>query len=313
MEKLELYHDLVTGLRSGKPRPDKQTASFCAASLIANEAPTEELTTAIIQTHNQIRHALGRSRAPNGGVRWLYASLLTDNNIHPDVFLNAREALRSARKSGQIRSLYAGGSRAALVLSVSSEPDPAMVERFAEFKSALTPPWWRRNDAITDTFAAAHASTDQTVQAVLAMREAALEVFQAHRLTRGYKREGARQCALLDQPPASVLERFLTLEDARRANRFLKHRSDRSLTMQWAVEGLTPADLEQISDIIRALKSGPSGAGHLRTRLAHLIHTDGGRSTPAGSLSAFSAVLAAQAAVVATTVAATSVVVTAGS
>lgn len=302
-ETLARFEAIAGALREHKPRPDATGARFAAASLLAREGEAGVLTAETRARHDGLESGLKggwfSASAPTGNLRWVYASLLAANDIPASRFLKTRERLRELAKDQQGPGLYAGGARAALVLSLASEPTSYTLRRFFELKRALTPPWWRRNNAVTDTFAAGHAAQDDAPETVQRRRDAALDVFAAHRRAKSHKHEGARLAALLDRHPREMIAAFDALKTARRENSWLKHRTDSTITMEWAAQGLSRADLDAIEAIMRALPKGVPNTGAARARLAHLIHTKGGSGLPAGSVSALSAVIAAQAASIA--------------
>ncbi|SDM05714.1 hypothetical protein [Maricaulis salignorans] len=295
---LDRFTQLAASLRDTKPRPDQQAAAFAAVALVHAEHPATKLVAATRTHHESLKAALGSFQAPNGSMRWVYAAMLAAHGVDTGHFLGAREALRQACAASKTGRLHAGGARAALILSLG-EAGPDVVDAFYAMKRALRPPWWRSDDSVTDTFAAAHVLAGSRPETVVDARAHAEAVFGADRGTRGYRRDGARQCVLLGQAPEIVLSRFIALEDARRADRFLRGRSDRSMTMEWAVAGRTPADLTRISDMTRTMPKPLTSIGFCRTRLASLIAFDDQARNPAGSASALAAVIAAQAAMIA--------------
>ncbi|PWE18878.1 hypothetical protein DDZ18_04620 [Marinicauda salina] len=242
-------------------------------------------------------------------MRWVYAAILTAHDAEARTYLDMRDRVRAESKRARL-GVHAGGSRAALVLCVAGEPTAEAVRRFFAMKRALQPPWWRRNGAITDTFAAAHAAASADPRTVVAAREAAEAVFAEHPKAKGHRREGARLCALAEADPRETLARFERVETARREERYLKGRSDRSLAMEWAAQGMDAADVAELAAIMRALPKPAPSIGHGRARLAHLVLTAGAGGSPAGAAGALSAVLAAQAAVVAASAAAASTAAT---
>ena len=301
---LDRFNQLAEGLRESAPRPDRQAAAFAAVVLVHAKGEDAALIAATRSRHEGLKAALGGFQAPNGAMRWVYAAMLAAHQVELDHFLGAREALRQARAISKTGMLHAGGSRAALILSLG-EAAPGMVDAFYAMKRAVRPPWWRSDDAVTDTFAAAHVLGGTRPEAVVEARRHAEAVFGADRRASGHRRDGARQCVLLEQTPEMVLARFNALEDARRADRFLRGRSDRSLTMEWAVAGRSPADLPVISELVRAMPRHLTSVGYCRTRLAGLIAFDDHGQNPAGSALAAAAIIAAQAAMIAAIAAST--------
>ncbi|WP_417477405.1 hypothetical protein [Maricaulis sp.] len=306
---LDRFTQLADSLRDTKPRPDQQAAAFAAVALVHARHPDTALVAATRSHHESLKSALGGFRAPNGSMRWVYAAMLAAHGVDTEHFLGARDALRQACAASKTGRLHAGGSRAALILCLG-EAGPGVVDAFYTMKRAVRPPWWRSDDSVTDTFAAAHVLAGSRPEAVVEARAHAEAVFGADQRARGHRRDGARQCVLLGQAPEIVLSQFNALEDARRADRFLRGRSDRSMTMEWAVAGRTPVDLVQISNLTSALPKQLTSVGFGRTRLASLIAFDDQARNPAGSASALAAVIAAQAAMIAaisaSTIAATS-------
>ncbi|WP_417498078.1 hypothetical protein [Maricaulis sp.] len=303
-DPLARFIRLSDALREGRPRPDRQAAAFTAAALVHAEGQEAELVAACQARHDALETALGGFRAPNGSMRWVYAAMLAAHNVAVDNFLGARDALRQARAASNTGSLHAGGSRAALILSFG-DATPQAVDAFFEMKRTLRPPWWRANTAITDTFAAAHVLAGSHPAAVLAARAHAEAVFGADRQARGHRRDGARQCVLLEQSPEQMLVRFHQLEEARRAEPGLRGRSDRAMAMDWAAAGRTPADLAEIARVMAAMPKASTSVGHGRTRLAALIAFNDHERDPARSANALAAVIAAQAAMIAAASAAT--------
>ncbi|WP_417493589.1 hypothetical protein [Maricaulis sp.] len=296
---LDRFLALSEALRDSKPRPDRQAAAFAAVALVHATGEDEGLVAATKARHEALTTALGGFRAPNGSMRWVYAAMLAAHGVEPDHFLGARQALRQECAASKTGALHAGGSRAALILSLGEEAGPQTVQAFYAMKRALRPPWWRSDDAVTDTFAAAQVLAHTQPDAVRAAREHAETVFGADRRARGHKRDGARQCVLLEQAPERVLVRFNAIEDARRADRFLRGQSDRAMAMDWAAAGRTPEDVQHIAQIAAAMPKHLPSIGHARTRLASLIAFDDQARDPARSASALAAVIAAQAAMIA--------------
>tara|TARA_R110002094_G_scaffold122507_2_gene117361 strand:+ start:1701 stop:2645 length:945 start_codon:yes stop_codon:yes gene_type:complete len=295
---LDRFNRLAASLRDSKPRPDQQAAAFAAVAMVHADGTDAALTAAARARYEALKTALGGFNAPSGAMRWVYAAMLGAHGVEAGHFLYAREALRQARAISKTGRLHAGGSRAALILSLG-EAGPGVVDAFYAMKRAVRPPWWRSDDAVTDTFAAAHVLAASRPEAVVEARAHAEAVFGADRRARGHRRDGARQCVLLEQAPEIVLARFNALEDARRADRFLRGRSDRSMTMEWAAAGRTPADLIPISEMTKAMPKALTSVGYCRTRLASLIAFDDHGRNPTASASALAAVIAAQAAMIA--------------
>lgn len=295
---LDRFNRLADDLRDAKPRPDRQAAAFAAVALVHADGEDGELIAATRSRHEALKTALGGFQAPNGAMRWVYAAMLAAHQVDVRHFLGAREALRQARQDSKTGTLHAGGSRAALILSLG-DAAPGIVDAFYAMKRAVRPPWWRSDVAITDTFAAAHVLAGSRPEEIVDARSHAEAVLGGDRRARDYRRDGARQCVLLQQAPEIVLARFNALEDARRADRFLRGRSDRSLAMDWAASGRTPADLIALSRIAKAMPKHLGSVGYCRTRLAALIAFGDEARNPAGSASALAAVIAAQAAMIA--------------
>jgi hypothetical protein len=306
VEAITRLDTLQAALRAGRPRPDRLTAWYCASALVDLDAAPEDIASTVRASHGEITSTIGRHRAPTGEMRWAYGAILTARGAEVSRLAATREALRQGRAESKTGSLCAGGSRAALVMTVLGvEPGQAARDFFA-MKAALNPPWWRRDTGITDMFAAAHVGKGDDPRAVARARERAVEVFSTDRRAKGYKRVGARACALYEAEPRTVLHAFTRLDDARRASKLLRHKVTRAMAMEWAAQGLTPADLDAIAALVQALpkKLGTISTG--RSRLAHLIHTHGREGLPLGEITALAAIIAAQtAAIIAATSAAT--------
>lgn len=316
-EAIARLDGLQTALRDGRPRPDKLTAWYAASALMDLEGEPRDIARTVRDRHGLIIDTIGRHRAPTGEMRWAYAAILTGRGAEVARLADMRDALREARAASKTGSLHAGGARAALVLSVLGVAPEAGAGDFFAMKAALNPPWWRRDASITDLFAAAHAASGDDPRAVLQARNRALEVFQSDRRAKGYKRSGARACALFGAEPRTVLRAFQALDDARRAAKGLRHRVTREMAMEWAAQGLTPADLEAIAALIEVLPKHLGSISTGRSRLAHLIHTHGRQGQEFGEVTALAAIIAAQTAalvaIMAASTAATTTATTAGS
>ena len=295
---LDRYFQLTDALRDGKPRPDRQAAAFAAVALVHSKGEIAALATETKANYEALKLALGSFRAPEGSMRWVYAAMLTAHQVDVAHFIHLREQLRAQNKASKTGSLANGGARAALVLSLG-ETDANSIPAFYQMKRALRPPWWRSNVAITDTYAAAHVLAETDPQAVIADRLRTEAILGADKRARHYKRDGARHAVLLGDVGEAVLARFNALEDARREDRFLRGRSDRSMSMEWAASGRSAMDLVKIAQIAQALPKNLESAGYMRVRLATMIGFEAQGDDPVRSASALAAVVAAQAAMIA--------------
>ncbi|MGP1275903.1 MAG: hypothetical protein ACQRW7_10845 [Caulobacterales bacterium] len=300
--RLKAVHGEVKALKGG---PDSTAAWFSAYALALSDGDPASLAGQLVGGHDALKSALGSWHAPSGSLRWLYAALLVGNGRATAEFVRLRDALKAGEKQANAGKLYAGGSRVALVLALADAGSAHAVRRFFAIRSAIRPPWWRANPAITDQFAASHAAQDDAPETVVRAREAAMAVFAAEKATRGLKREGARLCALYGQEAASVRDRYLALREGVRAYKALRHAGNRHIFIEWAAHGVTPGDLAEI-DANMAELGKVTQTGSARLRLAHLVWLGARGEGGLGSVSAMAAVIAAQtAAIIAVTTAAT--------
>ncbi|MCC5981328.1 MAG: hypothetical protein JJU26_06365, partial [Oceanicaulis sp.] len=157
---------------------------------------------------------------------------------------------------------------------------------------------------------ASHAAREDSPDTVRREREAAMAVFEANRATRGLKREAARLSALYQQSAGEVLERYLALREAVKEHSKIRHSGNRHIWMEWAAQGVTPADLPVIGTNMEALDK-VSQTGSARLRLAQLIWLGERADGSLGAVSAMAALIAAQtAAIIAITTATTAAVAT---
>lgn len=303
--RLDRFVQLMEGLRECRPRPEAQTAGFCAAALVHADMTVDAAIAATRTVHDDLAEGLGWRRTPNGAMRWLYAAMFAAQGVPASAFLTLKDRIKAQAREQGVRGIYEDGSRAALVLAMHPDGGDAHVDSFLALRDGLRPPWWRGNAAITDTFAAAHAlgsmtSPDQVAEA----RERAIAVFAEDRQARSWKRDGARLTVLRGDSATSVLARFRDIETARRADRFLRGRSSRQLSMEWAAAGRSASDIAAISALTEALPRRLSATGYARARLAHMIAFGAESGDPAESATALAAVIAAQAAAMAAIIAA---------
>ena len=306
---LDRYVALYEALGRGRPNPDGDARPFAATALL--RAPQGEdgpdvrrLTQRTREIFRTLKDESGGWRAPSGALRWIYAAMMAARSIEPQRYFDLRNALKASRKASGTGTLYAGGSRAALVLALSDENTESLIARFFALKEAIKQPWYRRDMSVTDMFAAAHAAEGATPGEVVARRDAAEAIFAADRTLRGHKREGARLCTLTGTNPHQVVAGFEALRQAAKAQAKLRHDHDKTMLVAWACEGLTAADMPALAAIRDALPRRCRGAGHARTRLAHQVLVADRPAPPGGSISALTAVIAASSA--ATSSAATS-------
>ncbi|WP_295696128.1 hypothetical protein [uncultured Maricaulis sp.] len=312
---LNRYVAFHEALGRARPRPDGDSRPFAASALVRSprgEAARDSrsLVQRTRENFRTLKEESGGWRAPSGAVRWIYAAMMAAQSIDMNRYFALRDALKAGRKASGTGTLYAGGSRAALVLSLSDESIDTLIPRFFAIKAAIKPPWWRRDVSITDMFSAAHAAEGASPADVAARREQAEAIFAADRVLRGHKREGARLCALMGTSPHQVIAGFADLRDAVRADRKLRSDHDKSMLVAWACEGLTAADIPALAEIREALPRQCRGAGHARTRLAHQVLVADRPAPPGSSISALTAVIAAQAAMMAAVIAASSAATT---
>lgn len=309
LSRLLETREAVTAIKGG---PRGAGAWFTAYALApAADSPARAVAT-MQDGHDALRAALGSMRAPTGDLRWIYAALLAGHAKPVSAFVKTRDALRAAEKTSGSGKLYAGGARAALVLTLSGADSAQAVRRFYAIRKAIRPPWWRANPAITDLFAASHAARDDSPNDVIRTRGTAYELFAGHKATRGLKREGARLCALYQQPGEAVLERYLALREAVRSHSKVRHSGNRHLWMEWAAQGVTPADLPVI-DANREALSSVTQVGSARLRLAQLVWLGDRMDWSLGAVPAMAAVIAAQTAAIIAATTASSAAVTATS
>jgi len=312
---LNRYIALFEALDRSRPKPDSSARPFAASALVRAPAGEGEfnvsgLTTRTREIFQLLKEESGGWRAPSGTLRWIYAAMMAAQSIDPQRYFAIRNALKDTARASGTGSLYTGGTRAALVLALSDESTETLIARFFAIKAAIKPPWYRRDMSITDMFAAAHAAEGATPGEVTARREQAEAVFAADRVLKGHKHEGARLCALMGTSPHLVVASFGELREAVRAERKLRHDHDKSMLVAWAAEGVTAADIPALAQIREALPRQCRGAGSARTRLAQQILVADRPAPPVGSLSALTAVIAAQAAMMAAVIAGSTVATT---
>lgn len=309
LSQLTEAHEAVTSV-SGGPRGAAAWLTAYALIPAASAGPAD--TASLQAVHQDLRNALGSMRAPTGDLRWIYAALLASHGKSPDAFLKLRDALRTDEKASGTGKLYGGGARAALVLTLAGADSASAVRRFYAIKQAIRPPWWRANPAITDLFAASLAAREDSAETVRREREAAFAIFESNRHTRGLKREGARLCALYQQPASEVLDRYLALREAVRSHKTIRYSGHRHIYIEWAAQGVTPDDLLTIEANMAELGKVPQ-TGSVRLRLAQLVWLSERGDGSLGAVSAMTAVIAAQTAAIIAVTTASSAAVTASS
>jgi hypothetical protein len=320
LDRFNRVDALQAALRDGRPRPDKLTVWYCASALLDKEGAPEEVAAQVREKHRALIEQIGKSRAPTGEMRWAYAAMFAARDISVETFKARREAIRETWKSSKAFKKtgrpHAGGSRAALVLAVCGLEPKAGAKAFFEMKVQLNPPCWRSSPEITDLFCAAHAAKGDDPRSVAQARERATEVFKSDRRANGHKHTGAKACALFEAEPRTVLRSFHALDEARKQIKKLRHRVTRDMVIEWAAQGLEPADLETMAELVQMLPGSLSGDSTGRARMAHLLLTHGQVGNEFGEVAALASIMAAQTAAmvagIAATTAATSAAASAG-
>ncbi len=309
LTRLEQSHDAVTAIKGG---PRGAGAWFTAHALTPGASGGSADTAAMQAVYQDLRGALGSMRSPSGELRWIYAALLAGHGKTASGFLKLRDALKAGEKTAGAGKLYAGGARAALVLTLAGADIAQTIRRFFAIRHAIRPPWWRADPAMTDLFAASHAARDDSPEAIIRDRQAARAVFESERATRGLKHEGARLCALYEQQADEVRDRYFALRSAVRGHRKLRHSGNRHIWMEWAAQGVTPADLTVIEANMEGLAK-VTQTGAARLRLAQLVWLGDRIDGALGAVPAMSAVIAAQMAAIVAVTAATTAATTSAS
>ena len=297
VSRLEALH---AGLRLARPRPDTPNSWFVASAMTTLSGDVDTCVKAVRDQHEALKSRIGRHSAPTGSMRWLYAAILSRDEASLDLFAELREALRSGKSASGTGGLCAGGSRAALLLSLGDVLDAQTVsEQFFAMKRAINPPFWRRNLSNTDTAAAIHVLSSDHPLDVVGRRQQAVEVFAQDPVARRYKRDGARICSLSNVQPHLALSRFQVFEDYRKSDRGLKRSMTRSMALEWACEGLDLGAIQAISNLKQALPKMSGLGGKERLQIAYVMHQSENASA---SLNALSGIIAAQTAVIAATI-----------
>ena len=314
-QRLERVDALQAALRDGRPRPDKMAAWYSASALLDAQGAPEDVAAQVRDTRLAIMERIGKSRAPTGEMRWAYASMLAARGVSADQFAEHRDAIRRIWKTSKAYKKtgrpHAGGARAALVLGVCGLEPEAGARAFFDMKVQLNPPCWRRDPGVTDLYCAAHAAKGDEPRVVAQARERAVEVFSEDRRAKSHKHAGAKACALFEVEPRTVLRRFHALDDKRKEIKGLRHRVTRDMAMEWAAQGLEPADLETIAALMEALPKALRGVSTGRSRMAHLLLTHGREGAQFGEITALAAIIAAQTAAMVAVMAATTATTTA--
>ena len=314
-DRLERVDALQAALRDGRPRPDKMAAWYCASALLDAGGAPEDVAVNVRGEREAIVEQIGKSRAPTGEMRWAYAAVLVARGVGAASLVAHRDAIRETWKSSDAYKKtgrpHAGGARAALVLSACGLDPDAGARAFFDMKVRLNPPCWRRDPGVTDLYCAAHAAKGDDPRIVAQARERAVAVFSEDGRAKGHKHAGAKACALFEAEPRTVLRRFHALDDKRKEIKGLRHRVTRDMAMEWAAQGLEPADMDAIAALMEALPKALRGVSTGRSRMAHLLLTHGRDGAEFGEISALAAVIAAQTAAVVAVMAATTATTTA--
>ncbi len=291
-------------------RSERSQARFCAAACLdADDAP-ETLVRRTLREREAINQQRSTWRSPSTSLRLVYGAALAAAHRDGGGLVKMMETLENERKRRGGRSLSSAGAPVALVM-LCAGASYSQAGMFFDILEAIAAPWWRRNAAAEETYAAMMTAAGETPDTALERLERADRNLASAGVPKGPRSEARFQIAVPDPKTDDFTSAWTALNVAVQQRRGLRHRATwigLALLAAQVEDGSDAGDaLLEADDYVKALRPRVQGLarGKLAMRLAAAMT---GLKTPAGAAADYAAILAAQAAVIAATSAAVVVV-----
>lgn len=302
-EAITRFEALQSAFISATKRSERAQARFAAAAGLSAEDDPATLVRRTLRERDAINNARTGFRAPSTSLRLVYAAALAAAKRDGGGLIKLMEALETERKRRGGRRLYAGGSRAALVM-LCAGGSYSQVGMYYDILEAIAAPWWRRKPADEESFAALMAGTGETPETTLDRLGRADRGLNAAGTPQRIRSEARFLVAVTDPQIDDFTSAWTALNVAVQQRRGLRQRAG------WPSLAMLAAQVEDGSDAGDALLTAddyvaglrPRVSGMTRGRLAvRLAAAMTGLKTPGAAAADYAAILAAQAAIIAAT------------
>ena len=296
----QAFHERVKG-------GERVFARFAALASLTSPKDIAILVEQSLENRDKLNEELGLWRSPGRAMRIVFAASLVSSGHSAKHFLDARNALIQRKSERGGRSLSQGGSCAALALTVAGG-QPHLADNFYDILEAIAAPWWRREAMREEVLAAAFTAMGVTPEEVLSDLNQARTNLMTAGVPKHHANEAAYEVALLKPDENQLAGAWTTLNLAIRGRSALKHGLGKTGLAILAAHGDGQATADALVNSFDAVKSlKPRAVGRTAASLAmRLAQAQTGDTSPTSAARDLAAILAAQAAMVATIVAASS-------
>jgi len=312
-EAIEHYRTLEAAFFEATKRSERAQARFSVAACLDADDPAETLVRRTLRERDAINILRTGWRSPPTAIRLVYGAALAASHRDGGGLIKMMETLNAERKRRGGRSLSSAGGPAALVM-VCAGGNFAQASMFYDILEEIASPWWRRNPAAEETYAALMAATGETPLTAASRLEKARKSLAAAGVPKSARDKCEFEIAVANPRSDDFASAWTALNIAVQQVRGLRQRagwSGLAVLAAQVEDGSDAGDaLIEADDFVRSLRPRVSGiaSGRLAMRLAANMT---GLKTPAGAASDYAAILAAQTAMIAATTAATVAVVAA--
>ncbi|MEE2565903.1 hypothetical protein [Hyphobacterium marinum] len=301
---IERFQALESVFIEAVKRSERLSARFAAAAALDADSDVATTVRRALRERDALDACVSRWSHPSKPMRIVYGAALAAVNRDAGAYAETHAALKETRKARGGRRLSLDGSCTALTLTAAGG-SPAQTGMFFDILEAIAAPWWRRDAAAEEAYAAIMAADGETPETAEARLGKARDAMLGAGVPKGQVNKAVYEVALADPSPMRFAKTWTALSIAARSEKGLvRHTGLSGLAILAAQvdDGSAAGDaLVEANTAIRALKPKPQGmaAGRLVLRLAVAMT---GRKTPGAAARDLSAIFAAQqAAVVAAT------------
>jgi len=304
---IKQFTELDEAFHARSKRSERLYVRFAALAALSSPLECSKLVDKTLEIRDTLNEELGVWRSPGRAMRIVFAASLASTGHNAKHFLDARNALLARRSERGGRSLSQGGSCAALALVVSGG-HPHQADNFYDTLEAIAAPWWRRDASREETLAAAFVALGEAPDDALGQLNKTRQCLLSAGIPKHHANAAAYEVALLDPDHGQVAGAWTTLNLAVRGRSALKHGVGKTGLAVLSAQGDGQATADALVNSFEAIKAlRPRSVGETAARLAmRLAQLQNGQTAPTSAARDLAAILAAQSAMVASVVAATS-------
>lgn len=294
------FRALDTAFHARAPRGERLHARFAALAALNAPLDIETLIEKSFECRDELNAGLGPWRSPSRPMRLVFATALVAGGRTAQQFLETRRALALQRKARGARALAHGGSCAALSL-VTAGGQAWQADQFFDVLDAIAAPWWQRDAAREEVLAAAFTAMGETPEDAVNHLDRARTALLTAGVPRHHAVTASYEVATTRMDPAALAGAWTSLNIAVRGRAALRHGTGKTGLAILAASGNGTAMADALVEAFEAVgQLNPKPTSQTAARLAlRLAQAQTGLATPIAAAGDLSAILAAQAAMVA--------------